>query len=144
MSQRSNVRSQSRSCLHSATQGLAEGKRIAYRIGVDLGDVLIEGDDILGDRVNIAARLEGMCEPGDVMISGSAFDHVRGRIDVHFVDLGEKDLKNISRPVRAYAIRPRAESAAPTSSAFAPNALGPPRLSLVVLPFSPTCPTTHH
>ena len=116
--------------------GLVDGKCILYRVGVNLGDVLIEGDDILGDGVNIAARLEGMCEPGDVMISGSAFDHVRGRNDAHFVDLGEKDLKNISRPVRVYAIRPRSESAAPTPSAFAPNAQGPPRLSLVVLPFA--------
>ena len=58
-----------------------EAKSIVYRIGVNLGDVLIEGDDILGDGVNIAARLEGICEPGGVLISGSAFDHVRGRIE---------------------------------------------------------------
>ena len=67
-----------------------EAKRIVYRIGVNLGDVLIEGDDILGDGVNIAARLEGICEPGGVLISGTAYDHVRGRIDADFVDLGEK------------------------------------------------------
>src|SRR5271169_5477952 len=58
-----------------------EAKRILYRIGVNLGDVLIEGDDILGEGVNIAARLEGICEPGGVLISGAAYDHVRGRID---------------------------------------------------------------
>ena len=68
-----------------------EAKRIVYRIGVNLGDVLIEGDDILGDGVNIAARLEGLCEPGGVLISGTAYDHVRGRIDAEFVDLGEQD-----------------------------------------------------
>ena len=61
-----------------------EDKRIVYRIGVNLGDVLIEGDDILGDGVNIAARLEGICEPGGVLISGTAYDHVRGRIDARF------------------------------------------------------------
>src|ERR1700758_5407594 len=61
--------------------GTPESKRIAYRIGVNLGDVLIEGDDILGDGVNIAARLEGLCEPGGVFVSGAAFDHVRGRVD---------------------------------------------------------------
>ena len=77
-----------------------ETKRIVYRIGVNLGDVLIEGDDILGDGVNIAARLEGICEPSGVLISGAAFDNVRGRIDADFVDLGEKDFKNIARPVR--------------------------------------------
>src|SRR5208283_5023390 len=81
-----------------------EAKRIVYRIGVNLGDVLIEGDDILGDGVNIAARLESLCEPGGVLISGAAYDHVRGRIDADFVDLGERDLKNIARPVRAYSV----------------------------------------
>jgi TolB-like protein/class 3 adenylate cyclase/Tfp pilus assembly protein PilF len=113
-----------------------EAKRIVYRIGVNLGDVLIEGDDIVGDGVNIAARLEGICEPGGVFVSGSAFDHVRGRVDAHFVDLGEKELKNIVRPVRVYAIRSSSEEAAPTSPASAPNIPGPARISIVVLPFT--------
>ena len=113
-----------------------EAKRIVYRIGVNLGDVLIEGDDILGDGVNIAARLEGICEPGGVLISGAAYDHVRGRIDADFVDLGEKDLKNIARPVRVYAVKTGSESAAPAPSASAPKQQGPPRLSIVVLPFA--------
>jgi TolB-like protein len=115
--------------------GLAEAKRIIYRIGVNLGDVIVDGDDILGDGVNIAARLEGICEPGGVVISGTAFDHVRGRIDADFVDLGDKNLKNIARPVRVYAIKPRLDGAAPAPSAFASTAHGPPRLSMVVLPF---------
>ncbi|MGA9850029.1 MAG: tetratricopeptide repeat protein, partial [Roseiarcus sp.] len=115
--------------------GTPEDKRIVYRIGVNLGDVLIEGDDILGDGVNIAARLEGICEPGGVLISGAAYDHVRGRIDAHFVDLGEKDLKNIARPVRVYAVKIGSESVSPLP-ASAPNKQGPPRLSLVVLPFA--------
>src|ERR1700733_4162592 len=68
---------------------IPEAKRIVYRIGVNLGDVLIEGDDIIGEGVNIAARLEGICEPGGVMISGQAYDHVIGRIDAEFADLGE-------------------------------------------------------
>src|SRR5271156_7120251 len=72
-----------------------EARRIVYRIGVNLGDVLIEGDDILGDGVNIAARLEGICEPGGVLISSAAYDQTRGKIDADFVDLGEKTLKNI-------------------------------------------------
>ena len=67
--------------------------------------MLIEGDDILGDGVNIAARLEGICEPGGVLISSTAYDHVRGKIDADFIDLGEKALKNIARPVRAYAVK---------------------------------------
>ena len=85
-------------------EDVPEPKRILYRIGVNLGDVLIEGEDILGDGVNIAARLEGICEPGGVCISGSAYDHVRGRIEAAFVDLGDQALKNIARPIRAYAI----------------------------------------
>jgi TolB-like protein len=116
--------------------GVPEARRILYRIGVNLGDVLIDGEDILGDGVNIAARLEGVCEPGGVFISGAAYDHVRGRVNATFIDLGEKDLKNIARPVRVYAIRPGSESAAPAPSAFALNTQGPPRLSLVVLPFA--------
>jgi class 3 adenylate cyclase len=80
--------------------GTPEDKRIHYRIGVNLGDVLIEGDDILGDGVNIAARLEGICEPGGVIVSGAAYEHVRGRIKAHFLDLGKKDLKKC-RPASA-------------------------------------------
>ena len=82
-----------------------EAKRIVYRIGVNLGDVLIEGDDILGDGVNIAARLEGLCEPGGVLISGAACEHTRGRIEAEFVDLGEKALKNIERPIRVFSLQ---------------------------------------
>ena len=114
----------------------ATAKRVVYRIGVNLGDVLIEGDDILGDGVNIAARLEGLCEPGGVLISGTAYDHVRGRIEADFVDLGEKQLKNIARPVRVYAVKTGSESAAPAPSPSGPNRQGPPRLSMVVLPFA--------
>jgi adenylate cyclase len=88
-----------------------EAKCVVYRIGVNLGDVLIEGDDILGEGVNIAARLEGLCEPGGVLISGSAFDNVRAKIDAEFIDLGEKDLKNIARPVRVYSLSPVAVAA---------------------------------
>src|SRR5271167_3410151 len=81
-----------------------EAKRIVYRVGVNLGDVLIDGDDILGDGVNIAARLESVCAPGDVLVSSSAYDQVRGKIDASFVDVGEKELRNIALPVRAYAL----------------------------------------
>ena len=111
-----------------------EGKRIVYRIGVNLGDVLIEGDDILGDGVNIAARLEAICEPEGVLLSSTAYDHVRGKIDANFVDLGEKHLKNISRPVRVFAVKTGGTRPAPSASAAIRQ--GPPRLSLVVLPFT--------
>ena len=75
--------------------------------------MLIEDDDILGDGVNIAARLEGICEPGCVFISGAAYEHVRGRVDATFVDLGEKALKNISRPTRVYQHLPGSPQLAP-------------------------------
>ena len=98
--------------------------------------MLVEGDDILGDGVNIAARLEGICEPGGVLISSTAFDHVRGKIDVNFVDLGERDLKNIAQPVRAYAVKTGSEGATPASLASRPDKLAPPHLSIVVLAFA--------
>src|SRR5246500_2822744 len=77
----------------------------AYAVGINLGDILIEGEDILGDGVNVAARLEGIAEPGGICISSSAYDQVRGKVAVEFTDLGEQKLKNIDRTVRAYAAK---------------------------------------
>src|SRR5215467_9468479 len=85
-------------------QGIAVDRRMLFRIGINLGDILIEGDDILGDGVNIAARLEGIAEPGDVCVSSSAYEQVRGKVGVEFIDIGEQTLKNIARPIRAYAL----------------------------------------
>ena len=85
-------------------EGVPQDRRMLFRIGINLGDILIEGDDILGDGVNIAARLEGIAEPGGICISSSAYDQVRGKVAVEFIDLGEQSLKNIARPVRAYAV----------------------------------------
>jgi len=79
-------------------------RRMLFRIGINLGDILIEGDDILGDGVNVAARFEGTAEPGGICISSSAYEQVRGKVPVDFADLGEHYLKNISRPMRAYAV----------------------------------------
>jgi adenylate cyclase len=117
-----------------------EAKRIVYRIGVNLGDVLIEDEDILGEGVNIAARFEAIGEPGGVLISGTAFDHVHGKIAAAFVDLGEKDLKNIARPVRAYRVMSATAAAATDSSAPRKSANGAAPLardipSIAVLPF---------
>ena len=112
-------------------KGVPEDQRMLYRIGINLGDILIEDEDILGDGVNVAARLEGIAEPGGICISSSAYDQVHGKVPVQFSDLGEQTLKNIARPIRVYAIGLTAnvhQTAAMPSSA--------PRLSMVVLPFA--------
>lgn len=80
-------------------------RRIVFRIGINLGDVVVEGEDLLGDGVNIAARLEQLCTPGGVMISGTAYDHLKGKLNVHFDFAGQKRVKNISQPVRTYTLR---------------------------------------
>src|SRR4249919_1233641 len=107
-------------------EGVPVDRRMLFRIGINLGDILIEGDDILGDGVNVAARLEGIAEPGGICISSSAYDQVRGKLAATFTDLGERSLKNIARPIRAFAVGPNAKisrTAPPPSSA--------PHLSLV-------------
>jgi hypothetical protein len=112
-------------------EGVPVDRRMLFRIGINLGDILIENDDILGDGVNVAARLEGIAEPGGICLSSSAYEQVRGKVPVDFTDLGQQSLKNIARPIHAYTIGPSAkahESAPPPSSA--------PRLSIVVLPFA--------
>src|SRR5712691_554094 len=86
--------------------GIAGERRMEWRIGIHLGDVLVEGDDILGDGVNIAARLEGIAEPGGICISEDAFRQVRGKVEAEFADIGEQSLKNIARPVRVYSLTP--------------------------------------
>ena len=86
-------------------ESLPEDRRIAFRIGVHLGDVMIEGDDIYGDGVNVAARLEGLAEPGGICISQQAFDQVETKLDLAYEDLGEQRVKNLARPVRTYRLR---------------------------------------
>lgn len=81
-----------------------EDRRIEFRIGINLGDVIVEGDDIFGDGVNIAARLEGITEPGGVTVSGSVRDHVGNKLDLRFEDTGEQVLENIEKPVRVYNV----------------------------------------
>jgi TolB-like protein/tetratricopeptide (TPR) repeat protein len=109
---------------------LAPDKRIEFRVGINLGDVVVEDDgDLMGDGVNVAARLEGIAEPGGICLSSAAYDQVRGKIDITAQDRGEQHLKNIVEPVRIYALSP----AHPTMSV--PRTTVAPRLSIVVLPF---------
>src|SRR5437016_2538899 len=114
------------------------GHKIAFRIGINVGDIIIDSDDIFGDGVNVAARVENECEPGGVCLSGTAFDQVRGKTVFAFDDLGEKPLKNIERPVRLYAVRSAGTSApaAQKRPAEPHKSLPlPDRPSIAVLPF---------
>jgi class 3 adenylate cyclase len=79
-------------------------RRIQFRVGINVGDVLADGEDILGDSVNIAARLEGIAEPGGICLSAAAYEQVRGKLEIAIADMGEQDLKNIARPLRTYRV----------------------------------------
>ncbi len=108
-----------------------EDKRIAFRIGVNLGDVIIDGEDIHGDGVNVAARLEGLAEPGGICVSDKVYEEVRDRTDFAFEDLGEREVKNIDRPVRVWQWIADAKS---TATGREPLPL-PDKPSIAVLPF---------
>ncbi len=97
-----------------------EDKRIVFRIGIHLGDVIVEGDDIYGEGVNIAARLEGLAEPGGICISGQAFDQVETKIDLGYRDRGERQVKNIVKRVRVYEIDLEEKRAGKTADAPRP------------------------
>ncbi len=113
-------------------------KRIEFRIGIHLGDVVEESDgDLMGDGVNIAARLEGISKPGAICLSEDAYRQVKGRLDLAVNDLGPTQLKNIAEPIRVYALDVGMPPVAkPASSPSEPNKRGSPRLSMVVLPFA--------
>src|SRR5712675_1266345 len=115
------------------------GPNIQFRVGITVGDIIIDSDDIFGDGVNIAARVENECEPGGVYLSGSAFEQLRGKTKIFFEDLGERELKNIDRPVRLFAVRSavgsRTETAAP-SPPSRPTLPLPDKPSIAVLPFT--------
>jgi len=107
-------------CAIEVQRGMAErnadtppDKRIEFRIGINLGDVIVEPHDIFGDGVNIAARLEGLAEPGGICISRMVRDNVRDKLDYAFEDMGEQQVKNIARPVHVYRVRDRAAHVEP-------------------------------
>jgi TolB-like protein/class 3 adenylate cyclase len=114
--------------------GVPDARRMDLRVGVHLGDVLVEGDDIIGDGVNVAARLEGIAEPCGIYISEDAFRQVHGKVDAEFDDIGEQSLKNIARPMRVFVARIGGEVAkAPAGET--PVLPLPDKPSLAVLPF---------
>jgi TolB-like protein/Flp pilus assembly protein TadD len=107
-----------------------EGRAVLFRIGVNLGDIVVEDEDVLGDGVNIAVRIEGLAPPGGVAVSAMVHDNVGSRLDLSFEDMGEQQLKNIARPIRVY----RLATGAPLSKQVAP--LERPKPSVAVLPFT--------
>jgi len=113
---------------------LPEPRRMLFRIGVNLGDVMVGGDNLFGDGVNVAARLEGMAAPGGICISGAVHDQIRNKVDLSFDDLGEQSLKNIGYPVRAFGLQrePGSPAARPATAPSRSSALP----SIAVLPFA--------
>jgi adenylate cyclase len=112
-------------------------RRIEFRIGINVGDIIIDRGDIFGDGVNVAARLEGVAEPGGICVSGRVLEDVQGKLDIAFEDAGEQQLKNIARPVRAYRILLAERASAPSNppDRAAPRPLPSDRPSIAVLPF---------
>jgi adenylate cyclase len=112
--------------------GVPADDRIELRIGINLGDVIVEGDDLYGDGVNIAARIEALADAGGVFVSNTVYDHVRDRLPFVFEDLGEQQVKNIARPVRVYRVRATGDARQPLRPALAL----PDKPSIAVLPFT--------
>jgi TolB-like protein/class 3 adenylate cyclase/tetratricopeptide (TPR) repeat protein len=117
-------------------EGVPDDRRIHFRVGIHVGDVVEESDgDFMGDGVNIAARLEGVAKPGAICLSEQAYWQVKGRLDLKVTDLGATQLKNIAEPIHVYSLEVGAPAQAKHTSASAPEKSAPPRLSIAVLPF---------
>ncbi|HEX6120266.1 MAG TPA: adenylate/guanylate cyclase domain-containing protein, partial [Dongiaceae bacterium] len=121
---------QLRKAFHEANESVPEGRRIVLRIGVNLGDVIVEGNDLYGDGVNVAARLEQLADSGGICVSRNVYDQVKRKLDVAFEEMGPQSVKNISEPVVAYRVR-----AGQVASIHGPLPL-PTKPSIAVLPFS--------
>jgi TolB-like protein/class 3 adenylate cyclase len=127
---------QFQTCIKELTAADAEDRRISFRVGINVGDVIVEPHDIFGNGVNIAARLESIAEPGGICISSAAYDHVRGKVGLKFTDIGDQNLKNIALPVRAYAVIQDEPSSATDVKRASLDPHSRPRLSIIVLPFA--------
>ncbi|MGA8757194.1 MAG: tetratricopeptide repeat protein [Stellaceae bacterium] len=133
--------------MHLRNAEVADERRLAFRIGINVGDVIAEPEDIFGDGVNIAARLEGLAEPNGISISQAVHEQIRDKLPYHFEDMGDQLVKNIARPLHVFVLRPETIASLPFSDATpitSPAVSGgiilgqsrPPRLSSVVLPFT--------
>ena len=114
---------------------LPEDRRMQLRIGVNLGDVVVKGEDLLGDGVNVAARLQALADPGGIFLSGTVFDQVDGKLDLTFDDLGEQEVKNIAKPVRVYQVG-SARTGSTADARAAKRLPLPEKPSIAVLPFT--------
>jgi adenylate cyclase len=117
------------------TETTAESALLQYRIGVNVGDIIIDGEDIIGDGVNVAARIEGLAEPGGIAISDGVNQHIRGRIGDHFVDRGEHEVKNIDRPLHVWSWSPDGSAAISATARSDKSPPPPDKPSIAVLPF---------
>src|SRR5262249_50463986 len=122
--------------LHRRNADLPQGRRLELRIGVNLGDVVAEGEDLLGDGVNIAARLQAIAEPTGICISGAVRDQIEGKVEFSIVPLGERSLKNIPRPVPAYRVDWGLDALAEATLLRGAAPSLPDKPSIAVLPFS--------
>lgn len=126
-------------CANAIQKGVAQHeadrpaeRRIVFRVGVNLGNVVVEEGDLLGDGVNVAARLEQHCPPGGVLISGTAYDHLQGKLDLPIAFAGEQRVKNIDRPIRTYRIGPPGSETASRSTSIRPKRLGASALLILL------------
>ena len=129
---------EAQTALADANSGLAPDRRISFRIGIHIGDVMVRAGDLFGDGVNIAARLQSIAKPGCVCISGVTYDQVRKVLPMTFVDLGAQQVKNIQEPVRAYQVNAPGEAREVASARVAETESPPPlpdKPSIAVLPF---------
>jgi adenylate cyclase len=111
-----------------------EDQRITYRIGINIGDIIVEGEDIYGDGVNVAARLESLADPGGICVARNVYNQVKGKVDTTFEDLGEQQVKNISEPIRVYRV---VSDALAVQTVLSPSTVLPlpDKPSIAVLPF---------
>jgi adenylate cyclase len=123
--------------MHERNAGVSEGRRIEFRVGINVGDIIVEGEDILGDGVNVAARLEGIAPPGGIALSAAAREHIGNRLNLMFEDWGDRTLKNIDRPVKVFSVllaQPLSASTVIALQAVEHQTQGKP--SVAVLPFT--------
>ena len=108
--------------IKTRNDSLEPNRRMLFRVGINLGDVVVKDNNVLGDGVNVAARLETLAEPGGICVSSSVYDQITGKLDLGFLDIGQQVLKNISRPIHVYRVASGSAPARPTARASRPRA----------------------